>query len=211
MRSSVRRGGFYQAMDWIGNARLGVAAGCVGSAQFLIEKAVDYAEERETFGGEPFDRPAGNFVSALAEVAADIERTRQLYRYAAWKADTGRDARKETAMAKLSAANLENDAADVSMQVHGGKGYSRREPIEERYRSSRETTYRRHHRRNAKANHRPRASGLIAFCPCNCHERPIEIGTRRTVMGCTYSIEHLMQTSETSSVISATASLWLSR
>jgi len=122
-------------MDWIGNARLGVAAGCVGSAQFLIEKAVDYAEERETFGEPLIDRQGISF--PLAEVAADIERTRQLYRYAAWKADTGRDARKETAMAKLSAANLENDAADVSMQVHGGKGYSRREPIEERYRSSR--------------------------------------------------------------------------
>ena len=127
--------GFYQAMDWIGNARLGVAAGCVGSAQFLIEKAVDYAEERETFGEPLIDRQGISF--PLAEVAADIQRTRQLYRYAAWKADTGRDARKETAMAKLSAANLENDAADVSMQVHGGKGYSRREPIEERYRSSR--------------------------------------------------------------------------
>jgi len=48
-------------MDWIGNARLGVAAGCVGSAQFLIEKAVDYAEERETFGEPLIDRQGISF------------------------------------------------------------------------------------------------------------------------------------------------------
>jgi alkylation response protein AidB-like acyl-CoA dehydrogenase len=127
--------GFYQAMNWIGNARLGVAAGCVGSAEFLIEKAVDYAEERETFGKPLIKRQGISF--PIAEVAADIERTRQLYRYAAWKADNDRDARKEIAMAKLTAANLENKAADVSMQVHGAAGYSREEPIEERYRTSR--------------------------------------------------------------------------
>ena len=127
--------GFYQAMSWIGNARLGVAAGCVGSAEFLVEKAVDHAEERETFGEPLINRQGLTF--PLAEVAMDIERTRQLYRYAAWKVDNGEDARKDVAMAKLAGANLEHGAADVAMQVHGGKGYSRREPIEERFRTSR--------------------------------------------------------------------------
>lgn len=127
--------GFYQAMSWISNARLGVAAGCVGSAQFLLEKALNYAESRETFGQPLIERQGISF--PLAEVATDIERTRQLYRYAAWLVDEGREARREVAMAKLAAANLENRAADVAMQVHGGRGYSRREPIEERYRTAR--------------------------------------------------------------------------
>jgi len=127
--------GFFQAMEWIGSARLGVAAGCVGSAEFLIEKAVDYAEERETFGKPLIERQGISF--PIAEVATDVERTRQLYRYAAWKVDNGEDARREVAMAKLSAANLEHRAADVAMQVHGGEGYSRRGPIEERFRTSR--------------------------------------------------------------------------
>ncbi|WP_226482708.1 acyl-CoA dehydrogenase family protein [Natrinema amylolyticum] len=127
--------GFYQAMEWIGNARLGVAAGCVGSAQFLLEKALDYAEERETFGKPLVERQGISF--PLAEVAMDVERTRQLYQYAAWKVDEGHNARKETAMAKLAAAKLENKAADVAMQIHGAKGYSRREPIEDRYRTAR--------------------------------------------------------------------------
>lgn len=127
--------GFYQAMSWIGNARLGVAAGCVGSAEFLLEKAVDYAEQRETFNEPLINRQGISF--PLAEVAMDVERTRQLYRYAAWKVDNGEDARKEVAMAKLAGANLEHRAADVAMQVHGGKGYSRSEPIEERFRTSR--------------------------------------------------------------------------
>lgn len=127
--------GFYQAMRWIGNARLSVAAGSVGSAQFLVEKAIDFAEQRETFGEPLLDRQGISF--PLAEVAMDIERTRQLYRYAAWKVDNDEDARKEVAMAKLAGANLEQRAADVAMQVHGARGYSRHEPIEEIFRVSR--------------------------------------------------------------------------
>ena len=127
--------GFYQAMSWIGNARLGVAAGCVGSADFLVDKAINYAEQRETFGQPLITRQGITF--PIAEVAMDVERTRQLYRYAAWKVDNDRDARKEVAMAKLAGANLEHNAADVAMQVHGGTGYSRREPIEELFRTSR--------------------------------------------------------------------------
>lgn len=127
--------GFFQAMNWIGSARLGVAAGCVGSAEFLVNEAVGYAEQRETFGKPLIDRQGISF--PLAEVAMDVERTRQLYRYAAWKVDNDEDARKEIAMAKLAAANLEQQAADVAMQVHGGTGYSRRGPVEERFRTAR--------------------------------------------------------------------------
>jgi alkylation response protein AidB-like acyl-CoA dehydrogenase len=127
--------GFFQAMDWIGSARLGVAAGCVGSADFLVREAVKCAEGRETFGQPLIERQGISF--PLAEVAMDVERTRQLYRYAAWKVDNGEDARKEVAMAKLAAANLEQRAADIAMQVHGGEGYSRRGPVEERFRTAR--------------------------------------------------------------------------
>jgi alkylation response protein AidB-like acyl-CoA dehydrogenase len=136
-----------------GSARLGVAAGSVGSGAFLVETAVDDAEERETFGKPPIERQGISL--PIAEVATDVERTRQLYRDAAWKADNGEEPCREVAMAKLSAATLERRAAEVALQVHGGTGYSRRQAIEERFRPSRGEAAHRGHRRDANADHRP--------------------------------------------------------
>ncbi|MFC6769171.1 acyl-CoA dehydrogenase family protein [Natrinema soli] len=127
--------GFQSAMDWIGGGRINIAAGSVGTAQFLLDMSVEYARERETF-----DKPIGHrqgISFQLAELATDLEQVRQLYRYAAWKMDNGERARKEESMAKLRGAKLANDAADVAMQVHGGAGFMKDLPIERNYRSAR--------------------------------------------------------------------------
>jgi alkylation response protein AidB-like acyl-CoA dehydrogenase len=127
--------GFQSAMDWIGGGRINIAAGSVGTAQFLLDMSVEYARERETF-----DKPIGHrqgISFQLAELATDIEQVRQLYRYAAWKMDNGERARKEESMAKLRGAKLANDAADIAMQVHGGAGFMKELPIERNYRSAR--------------------------------------------------------------------------
>ena len=127
--------GFQAAMDWIGGGRINIAAGSVGTAQYLLDISVDYARNRETF-----EKPIGHrqgISFQLAELATDVEQVRQLYRYAAWKMDNGERARKEESMAKLRGAQLANDAADVAMQVHGGAGYMKDLPIERNYRSAR--------------------------------------------------------------------------
>ncbi len=127
--------GFQSAMDWIGGGRINIAAGSVGTAQFLLDMSVEYARERKTF-----DKPIGHRQGVsfqLAELATDIEQVRQLYRYAAWKMDNGERARKEESMAKLRGAKLANDAADIAMQVHGGAGFMKDLPIERNYRSAR--------------------------------------------------------------------------
>ncbi|THE64351.1 acyl-CoA dehydrogenase family protein [Salinadaptatus halalkaliphilus] len=127
--------GFQSAMDWIGGGRINIAAGSVGTAQFLLDMSVEYARNRETF-----DTPIGHrqgISFQLAELATDIEQVRQLYRYAAWKMDNGERARKEESMAKLRGAKLANDAADIAMQVHGGAGFMKDMPIERNYRSAR--------------------------------------------------------------------------
>ena len=127
--------GFQTAMDWIGGGRISVAANAVGSAQFLLDLAVDYARDRETFGKPIGHRQGISF--QLADLATDIEQTRQLYRYAAWKIDEGERARMEESMAKLRGAQLNNRAADVAMQVHGGAGFMKDLPIERQYRGAR--------------------------------------------------------------------------
>ncbi len=127
--------GFQTAMNWIGGGRINIAASSVGSAQYLLDLAVDYARERETFGKPIGHRQGVSF--QLADLATDIEQVRQLYRYAAWKIDNGERARKEESMAKLRGAKLYNDAADVAMQVHGGAGFMKDLPIERDYRTAR--------------------------------------------------------------------------
>ncbi|ELZ11797.1 acyl-CoA dehydrogenase family protein [Natrinema thermotolerans] len=127
--------GFQSAMDWIGGGRINIAAGSVGTAQFLLDMSVEYARERETFEKKIGHRQGISF--QLAELATDIEQVRQLYRYAAWKMDNGERARKEESMAKLRGAKLANDAADIAMQVHGGAGFMKDLPIERNYRSAR--------------------------------------------------------------------------
>jgi alkylation response protein AidB-like acyl-CoA dehydrogenase len=127
--------GFTAAMEWIGGGRINIAAAAVGNAQFLLDLAVDYARERETFGKPIGHRQGISF--QIADLATDIEQARQLYRYAAWKIDQGDRARKEESMAKLRGAELQNKAADIAMQVYGGAGFMKDQPIERQYRSAR--------------------------------------------------------------------------
>jgi len=127
--------GFQAAMNWIGGGRINIAANAVGSAQYLLDLAVDYAGDRETFGKPIGHRQGISF--QLADLATDIVQARQLYRYAAWKIDKGERARKEESMAKLRGAQLHNKAADIAMQVYGGAGFMKEQPIERNYRTAR--------------------------------------------------------------------------
>ena len=128
-------GGFQAAMNWIGGGRINIAASAVGNAQYLLDLAVDYAKDRETFG-KPISRRQG-ISFQLADLATDIEQVRHLYRYAAWKIKNDERARKEESMAKWKGAQLNNKAADIAMQVFGGAGFMKDQPIERQYRSAR--------------------------------------------------------------------------
>jgi alkylation response protein AidB-like acyl-CoA dehydrogenase len=127
--------GFGTAMSWIGGGRIKIAASAVGTAQHLLDMAVDYARDRETFGKPIGHRQGVSF--QIADLATEIEQVRWLYRYAAWKIQNDERARKEESMAKLRGAELANEAADVAMQVYGGAGFMKDTPIEREYRSAR--------------------------------------------------------------------------
>jgi alkylation response protein AidB-like acyl-CoA dehydrogenase len=122
-------------MEWIGGGRINIAAAAVGNAQFLLDLAVDYARERETFGKPIGHRQGVSF--QIADLATEMEQVRWLYRYAAWKIDRGERARKEESMAKLRGAELYNDAADLAVQIHGGSGFMKDNPVEREYRNAR--------------------------------------------------------------------------
>ena len=129
--------GFSLGMQWIGQGRWLIASACVGTAERLLQMAVDYSKQRVTFGKPIADRQAIQWM--LADSAVEIQATKWLAFHAAWKADQGLDNRHEASMAKLYGSGMANRVVDRVMQVHGGMGYTREMPIERWYRDLRVT------------------------------------------------------------------------
>jgi alkylation response protein AidB-like acyl-CoA dehydrogenase len=120
---------------FLGPSRISLATTCVGLAQRALDLALDYAQQRETFGKKIAERQAIAF--KLAEMATDVEAARRLVWHAAktWE-ETGH-APMEAAMAKLFASEMLQRVTDAALQVHGGVGYWSTSPIERVYRDAR--------------------------------------------------------------------------
>ncbi|MFA1821470.1 acyl-CoA dehydrogenase family protein [Virgibacillus oceani] len=127
--------GYQLGLEWIGFARWIVGARAVGSAERLLQMAIDYANERETFGRPIADRQAIQW--QIADSAVEIEAAKWLVLNAAFTLDQGEDNRHLSSMAKLYGANMGNRVIDRVLQIHGGMGYTRELPIERWYREAR--------------------------------------------------------------------------
>jgi alkylation response protein AidB-like acyl-CoA dehydrogenase len=131
--------GLQVAQLFVHENRIRQAASGVGAAQYCINEAVDWANNRIVFG-QPLARNQA-IQWPLAELHTECEMIRQLVRKTAWEMDEGIDHMEisdKVAMCNYRANRLVCDAADRAMQVHGGMGYSRHKPFEHIYR---------HHRR----------------------------------------------------------------
>lgn len=118
--------------------RITVAACDVGSAQGVVDLALEYAKERKQFG-----RAIGNFQSIahmLADMQTEVEAARSLMYRAAWMVDAGRNAMNEINMAKLFASEVYVKVANLGMHIYGGNGYSMEYPMQRHYRDSRIAT-----------------------------------------------------------------------
>lgn len=105
-----------------GDVLIAVAAEAVGAADRLLALTVDYANQRNQFG-----RPIANFQAVshpLADCATELEGIRYLAYQAAWAKDGNMPYRHLAQMAKLQATTLLRRLATVSVQIHGGIGYS---------------------------------------------------------------------------------------
>ncbi|GAB3043511.1 acyl-CoA dehydrogenase family protein [Virgibacillus ainsalahensis] len=128
-------GGYNLGLEWIGFARWVVGATAVGSAERLLQMAIDYSKERETFGKPIADRQAIQW--QIADSAVEIEAAKWMVLNAAFTLDQGEDNRHLASMAKLYGSNMGNRVVDRVMQIHGGMGYTRELPIERWYREAR--------------------------------------------------------------------------
>ncbi|MGV0775581.1 acyl-CoA dehydrogenase family protein [Mycolicibacterium elephantis] len=118
--------------------RIRQAASSLGAAQYCIDRAVAYANERSVFGKPLSVNQAVQW--PLVELQTEAQMVRLLVRYAAAELDRNHhmEVSDKVSMANYRANRLVCEAADRAMQVFGGVGYSRHEPFEHIYR---------HHRR----------------------------------------------------------------
>jgi len=127
--------GMSVALSAFDNARLGVAARTVGTAQACIDTSVTYAQTRKQFG-----KFIGSFQliqELIADMTVETEAARLLvYRAAALK-DKGNPATVETSMAKYYSSEIAIKAANKALQIHGSYGYSDEYPVERYFRDVR--------------------------------------------------------------------------
>ena len=130
--------GFRIALEGIDASRVSIAAQAVGIAQAAFDAAVAYAKERKQFGTELARMQAIQWM--IADMATDIETARLLLYKVAWLTDKqGYAPLKESAMAKLYAAEASHRVCDKAVQIFGGYGYTRDFAVERYYRDQRIT------------------------------------------------------------------------
>ena len=128
--------GFKFAMAGLDGGRLNIAACSLGGAQRALDKALDYARERQQFG-----QPIANFQAIqfkLADMETELQAARVMLYEAAAKLDAkAPDATRWCAMAKRFATDVGFDVCNAALQLHGGYGYIREYPLERHLRDSR--------------------------------------------------------------------------
>jgi alkylation response protein AidB-like acyl-CoA dehydrogenase len=115
----------FSALD---SGRLGIAACATGLAQAALNTAVDYANERTTFGKKIVDHQGLGFL--LADMAAAVDSARATYLDAARRRDSGRPYSRQASVAKLVATDAAMRVTTDAVQVLGGNGYTRDFPAE---------------------------------------------------------------------------------
>ncbi|MFM8678677.1 MAG: acyl-CoA dehydrogenase family protein [Alphaproteobacteria bacterium] len=130
--------GFDLTKDWFVEARLQIASHTLGAAIRAAEIANAHASERVQFGRPIRDFQAVEFM--LADMAVDIYAAKSmLYRLAA-EMDRGLDRKVVHARAsalKLFCSEMAGRVVDKALQVLGGRGYMRENPVERLYRDVR--------------------------------------------------------------------------
>jgi acyl-CoA dehydrogenase len=131
-------GGYELTRDWFTEERLMIGARTIGAATRALEIAANWARERRQGGGRLIDHQL--IAAMLADSAAEIAANRVLTHQVAAEFDRGgvrKTLHANAAMVKLSASEASNRIADRCVQVLGGRGYMREQPVERIWRELR--------------------------------------------------------------------------
>ena len=131
--------GFELTKDWFVEERLMIGARTVGASTRALELSIAFATGREQFG-----RPIAEFEAVgfmLSDMAAELMAAKSMLYRVCWHAARGGAARKElhamAAAVKLVCSETAGRIADRAVQIHGGRGYMREQPVERIWREVR--------------------------------------------------------------------------
>lgn len=121
-------------------SRLGTAFACLGIAERGLADSLEFAKNRQQFGGPVAMKQAIQIY--LADMATQIETLRRLAHYTAWQMERGKAGERDLAMLKLWAGQVSTWVINKTVQIHGGMGYIKSFHVERLYRDVRAmTTY----------------------------------------------------------------------
>jgi butyryl-CoA dehydrogenase len=136
-RLGERGMGFKIAMTTLDAGRIGIASQALGIAAAALNESLAYAKERQTFGKPIAEHQAVAFM--LADMATELEAARLLTLRAAFLKDHKKPFSKESAMAKVFAAEMCMKLTTKAIQVHGGYGYLKEYGVERHFRDAKIT------------------------------------------------------------------------
>ncbi|HEY3727303.1 MAG TPA: acyl-CoA dehydrogenase family protein [Solirubrobacteraceae bacterium] len=131
-------GGYELTREWFVEERLMIAARATGAAERALSLASEWANQRVQFG-----RPIATnqlIAAMIADSVCDIALCRALTHQVAWEADNGMPRKllhAKAAMVKLTASEAAGRVIDRAVQIFGGRGYMRENPVERLYRDIR--------------------------------------------------------------------------
>jgi acyl-CoA dehydrogenase len=131
--------GFELTKDWFVEERLMIGARTTGAAARALEVSLDFAKGRRQFGTPIVDFQAVEFM--LADMAAELMAAKSMLYRVCWQAARSGAGRKDlhalAAAVKLVCSETAGRIVDKAVQIHGGRGYMREQPVERMWRELR--------------------------------------------------------------------------
>ena len=132
-------GGNGLTREWFVEERLMIAARTVGASFRALDLSLEFARERRSFGRPIAQHQGVGFM--LADMAAETASAKSFLYRTAWQAARGDLSRTElhalAAAAKLVCSETAGRVLDRAVQIHGGRGYMRENPVERLWREVR--------------------------------------------------------------------------
>jgi acyl-CoA dehydrogenase len=131
--------GYELTKDWFVEERLMIGARTIGAATRALDLSLAFAKTRVQFGSPIVEHQAIAFM--LADMAAEIMAAKSMLYRVVWQAARTDIDRKEVhalaAVVKLTCSETAGRVIDRAVQIHGGRGYMREQPVERLYRELR--------------------------------------------------------------------------
>ena len=131
----AENGGFVMLMQQLPQERLSIAVQCQASAQRAFDEAVKFTADRKAFGKRILDFQNSRFT--LADLKARLQVGWAHLDWAIARHVAGKLTPAEASAAKLWHSEMQWDACDTALQLHGGAGYMNEYPIARLWRDAR--------------------------------------------------------------------------